>query len=123
MGVYERSEAERLSGFSSVFCRDFWSSKASLIRLTGEIILNDGNITLCSLDGADNVSQLRDVFGQYRPRGVILMLDSDEAGQRATRKGLEIAQENSIQGESDEHIVADVKELHKPLMLKGGKKT
>jgi len=94
-------------------------AESILDALSGEIILKDERITLCSLNGVRNVFQFKGLFVQYRPREVIVALDNDEAGLRATREAFEITGQNSISAvEFVQHTVADVKDLHKVLMLK-----
>jgi len=97
----------------------FLLAESILDALSGEIILEDDKITLCSLNGVTNVSQLEDLFVQYKPRILILALDADEAGERATLEAIEIAKHHSIHViEFKGHKEAGVKDLHK-LLLKG----
>jgi len=100
----------------------FLVAESILDALSGEIVLDDYKITLCSLNGVTNVSQLGDLFTQYRPEVVVLALDADEAGERATQEAIEIARGQSISViEFKGHIEAGVKDLHK-LLLKGEEK-
>jgi hypothetical protein len=95
----------------------FLVAESILDALSGEIILDDYKITLCSLNGVTNVSQLGDLFTQYRPEVVVLALDADEAGEKATREACEIAGRHSISViEFTGHIEAGVKDLHKLLL-------
>jgi hypothetical protein len=94
-------------------------AESILDALSGEILLGDETISLCSLNGVCNVSQLGDLFIQYGPKEVILALDADEPGQRATQEALEIAKRHLVPViEFTRHIDAGVKDLHKLLMLK-----
>jgi hypothetical protein len=94
-------------------------AESILDALSGEILLGDETITLCSLNGVCNVSQLEDLFIQYRPKEVLLALDADEPGQRATQEALEIAKRHSVPViEFTCHLDAGFKDLHKLLMLK-----
>jgi len=94
-------------------------AESILDALSGEILLGDETITLCSLNGVCNVSQLEDLFIQYGPKEVLLALDADEPGQRATQEALEIAKRHSVPViEFTGHLDAGVKDLHRLLMLK-----
>lgn len=94
-------------------------AESVLDALSGEILLGDETITLCSLNGVCNVGQLEDMFIQYGPKEVLLALDADEAGQKATQEALEIAKRHSLPViEFRGHIDVGVKDLHKLLMLK-----
>jgi hypothetical protein len=94
-------------------------AESVLDALSGEILLGDETIMLCSLNGVCNVSQLEDLFIQYEPKEVILALDADEAGQRATQEALEIAKRHSVAViEFTGHIDVGVKDLHKLLLYK-----
>jgi len=97
----------------------FLIAESVLDALSGEIVLGDETITLCSLNGVCNVSQLEDLFIQYGPKQVLLALDADEAGQRATEEALEIARRHSAPAvEFTGHIDAGVKDLHKLLLFR-----
>jgi hypothetical protein len=94
-------------------------AESILDALSGEILLGDETITLCSLNGVCNVSQLEDLFIQYRPKEVLMALDADEPGLKATREAVEIALRHSAPViEFTGHIDAGVKDLHRLLMLK-----
>jgi len=94
-------------------------AESVLDALSGEILLGDETITLCSLNGVCNVSQLEDLFIQYGPKEVLLALDADEAGQKATQEALEIAKRHSVPViEFTGHIDVGVKDLHRLLMLR-----
>jgi hypothetical protein len=95
----------------------FLVAESILDALSGEIILDDYKITLCSLNGVTNVSQLGDLFIQYKPGTVVLALDADEAGERATHEAIEIAQHYSISVIEFKGLKeAGVKDLHKLLL-------
>lgn len=97
----------------------FLITESILDALSGEIILDDESISLCSLNGVGNVYQLDDLFVQYSPGLVILALDADEPGQKATREAVKIAKRHSVSVvEFADHIEAGVKDLHKLLMKK-----
>ena len=92
-------------------------TESILDALAGEIILADQTITLCSINGVGNVNQLEDLFSQCAPRQVILALDADEAGRRATMEAYEIMKNRSVELiEFTGHIDAGEKDLHKLLM-------
>jgi len=94
-------------------------AESILDALSGEILLGDEKITLCSLNGVCNVSQLEDLFIQYRPKEVLMALDADEAGQKATQEALEIAKRNLVPViEFTGHIDVGVKDLYRLLMLR-----
>lgn len=97
----------------------FLIAESVLDALSGEIILGDETISLCSLNGVGNVYQLDDLFSQYSPGLVILALDADEPGQKATKEAIKIAERHSVTVmEFTGHIEAGVKDLHKLLMKK-----
>jgi hypothetical protein len=97
-------------------------AESILDALAGERVLNNYSITLCSINGVTNVTHLEKLFNQYKPEEVILALDADEPGRIATRSAVEIAVRLSIPRvvEYEEHIQAEVKDLHELLMKKGG---
>lgn len=97
----------------------FLVTESVLDALAGEIILMDEKISLCSLNGVGNVFQLDALFSQYTPWLVILALDADDAGERATDEAIKIAERHSVTViRFNEHIKAGVKDLHKLLMKK-----
>lgn len=89
--------------------------------LSGEIILEDKTMSLCSINGVGNVLQLRDYLNAFRPEEVYLALDNDEPGNAARDKAVEII---SKTGASivfiEDHIAAGVKDLHKLLLREAG---
>ena len=92
-------------------------AESVLDALSGELLLGDDSITLCSLNGVCNVGQLDDLFVQYKPEEVILALDGDEAGRKATCEAVEIARRHSVPiVEFTGHLDAGVKDLHKLLI-------
>jgi len=94
-------------------------TESVLDALSGELLLGDDSITLCSLNGVCNVGQLGYLFIQYRPREVVMALDSDEPGRKATQEAIEIARCHLAPVvEFTDHLNAGVKDLHKLLMLK-----
>jgi hypothetical protein len=94
-------------------------TESVLDALSGELLLGDDSITLCSLNGVCNVDQLGYLFIQYRPREVVMALDSDEPGRKATQEAIEIAKHHLAPViEFTDHLNAGVKDLHKLLMFK-----
>lgn len=97
----------------------FLIAESILDALSGEIILEDETISLCSINGVGNVSQLEGLFSQYSPCLVVLALDADEPGQRAKKEAIQIAEKFSVHVvEFTKHVEAGVKDLHKLLMKK-----
>jgi hypothetical protein len=99
-------------------------SESILDALAGEKVLHNTKLTLCSVNGVTNVTQLEKLFELYKPEEVIFALDADEPGRIATRSALEIAERLSVPRVIDyeEHIQEGVKDLHQLLQKKGGHK-
>jgi hypothetical protein len=94
-------------------------AESVLDALSGEVLLGDDSITLCSLNGVCNLGQLEDLFVRYGPKEVILALDTDEPGRKATREAVEIAERHSVPVvEFTGRLDAGGKDLHRLLMLK-----
>lgn len=91
-------------------------AESILDALAGEIILNDKNITLCSLNGVAMVDQLQDLVRLYKPKEVLLALDNDEAGIMAQNRAIEIVRPYSNITIINDHKMAGVKDLHKLLL-------
>jgi hypothetical protein len=92
-----------------------------LDALAGEVLMQDGEISLASVNGVGNVELLEDYFQQLRPREVVFALDADEPGQTAMKRAIEIARTCDIKIKLiEEHKKAGVKDLHKLLLLKKG---
>jgi hypothetical protein len=93
-------------------------TESVLDALAGELVIGDDSITLCSLNGVCNVDQLGDLFVQYRPREVIMALDTDEPGRKAAQEAIDIAKRHLVPVvEFTDHLDAGVKDLHRLLML------
>ncbi len=89
-------------------------TESVLDSLAGEIILNDNQISLWSLNGVANVNQLPEFLGKYGPEEVYLALDNDAPGMAARDKAVEIlSQTRSSIVLVEDHIKAGVKDLHK----------
>ena len=85
--------------------------------LAGEIILKDAGMSLCALNTVANVGKLQDFLSQYNPESVLLALDDDAAGRKATGKALDILNDKHIRASVVmEHVRAGVKDLHKLLV-------
>jgi len=88
-----------------------------LDALAGEILINDFSISLGSLNGVSNVELLEEYFRQLRPSEVVISLDADESGEKATARTIEIARSFDIRIKMiEEHKKAGVKDLHKLLL-------
>ena len=89
-------------------------AESILDALASEIILNDTNLTLCSLNGVGNADKIGDVVKWLRASEVLFALDNDEPGKLAQEKGLEIVKSfNCNVRICDAHIKAGVKDMHK----------
>ena len=92
-------------------------TESILDSLAGEILLGDADMSLCALNTAANVGKLEDFLSQYHPHDVLLGLDNDAAGQKATAKALEILKDKRMRAEIvKDHIQTGVKDLHKLLV-------
>jgi hypothetical protein len=121
-------ECRELAGDSkkTLGCKTLWVLKRDTSRvlvaesildaLAGEIVLNDNKFTLCSTNGICNIEKIKKLLDKYRPQEVFFALDNDEPGQKAQKKGIEIAKSFSKIHIVDDHIKAGVKDLHKLLV-------
>ena len=92
-------------------------AESILDALATEIVLNDNDITLCSLNGVGNVPKIDSVLKTYRPRETLFALDNDEPGRAAQATAMQIAERYCRRVTAlDHHIQAGVKDMHKLLI-------
>lgn len=71
-------------------------TESILDALAGELVIGDPTMTLVSLNGVGQVSQLEDLFSVIRPDEVILCTDNDFPGQDARMIAEQIMKEKNI---------------------------
>ena len=91
-------------------------AESILDALAAEIVLADGTLNLCSLNGVGNVDKIKNVLSALRPKEVMFALDNDDPGRIAQQDAMKIATrycKNVIA--LDHHVRAGVKDMHKLL--------
>ncbi len=89
-------------------------TESVLDGLSGEIVLGDSRISLCSANGVGNIEKLADLLKQHPFKDVYLALDNDEPGEKAQKTATSIVRATGGRViPVDDHIHAGVKDLHK----------